>query len=284
MARYYHRRHYGHRRGRTWTHEEDEQLVQLWEQHMTISQIAQKLNRERDAIVYRLPKVGISIDGRSTQSPPSRVNPITNNHKSNKSLLALVIIALVILVLVALVISYHQNQQSNVIGSIFSSNNTVYLTQNQLFGIYGVGAYGSINTGSKETVNGSSLDSFISSGTQLASSVSIPSITFIINTSISNISIDNSFLMGFNVKRNGQEQVVLKEEVLSSPQASYLFFAQSQLATYDGYVNGMQYYVINNTEVIANKDNYVIIFKCEGVLCTGQTINETVSAVSKDAI
>ncbi len=199
----------------------------------------------------------------------------------NKSKLSLILLAVVILILAIIVILYLPTTSLG--KTIFSSNSTAYLTQNQLFSIYGVGSYGSLNTGSKETVNGTALDSFISQGSQLAN-FSIPSIVFTINTSISNITIDKSFLVGFRIRQSAQDQLLLREQVISSPQASYLFFAQSQIATYDGYINGMQYYLVNGTEVIANKDNYVIIFKCGGVLCSPKNINETILAVSNDNI
>jgi hypothetical protein len=91
-------------------------------------------------------------------------------------------------------------------------------------------------------------------------------------------------LVGFNIKKNGKESLLLNEIIITSPQASYIFFAQSQLAINNGYVNGLQYYLLNGNEIIANKNNYLIIFKCEYELCTNETINQTVYAISKDAI
>jgi hypothetical protein len=73
MGRYYRRRRYhgyGHTRGRPWTNQEESKLVQLWEDGVPITQIAQKLSRERDAIIYRLPRLGINPDDRQVRPNP----------------------------------------------------------------------------------------------------------------------------------------------------------------------------------------------------------------------
>ncbi len=299
MARY-HRRHryrhynYGHTRGRNWTSVEDDRLIQLHEDGVPLNQIAIELNRERDAIPYRLIKLGIDINQPTVQKSREKSDRrLTEESENSSKRTPLIIIAGVI---VALVVIFLFLNRSQIVGtsSYFSGLNgssvsipsasSSYLSQDQLFAVYGIGSYGNISTGSKETVNGSSLDSFISGGTQLTSNFTIPSIAFTINTSISNITIDKSFLVGFRIRKDNQTTLLLREQVISSPQASYIFFAQSQIATYDGYVNGMQYYTVNNTEVIANKDNYVMLFKCVGVECTPKTLNATISAVSKDNI
>lgn len=268
MARY--RIYGGHHRGRPWTEDEDQKVVQLFHDGLSISQIAAEMNRERNAIYFRLVKLGVDL------------SPRTTNEKSS-SKMAIVILAAVAIVII-LLLSFLNRSGTSAIGSIFNGNNTEYLTQNQLYSIYGIGAYGSISTGSRQTISGSSLNSFISQGSQLTSNFSIPSINFIINTSISNVTIGNSYLVGFNIKRAGQEELLLNEKVIYSPQASYMFFAQSQLASNNGYVNGMQYYVINSTEVVANKDNYLLIFRCEYSFCNNRTINQTIKAISKDSI
>jgi hypothetical protein len=168
------------------------------------------------------------------------------------------------------------------------SASSPYLSQSQLFSIYGIGSWGVLNTSGvgsvKEIFNGSSLNSFISQGANVTANFSVPQIRFVFNTTIQNATIGNSQAIKFNVIRNGKTQLFLIEEVLTSSQASYIFVSQSQLATNQGYINGMQYFIIGNTEVVANKDNYIAVFKCEYALCTNQTINEIVTAISKDTI
>jgi hypothetical protein len=132
--------------------------------------------------------------------------------------------------------------------------------------------------------NGSALNSFISQGTNVTSNFSAPQVKFTFNTTIQNATIGNSYAIKFNVVRNSKPQLFLIEEVLTSPQASYVFVSQSPLASKQGYLNGMQYFIIGNTEVVANKDNYIAVFRCEYALCTNQTLNETITAISKDAI
>lgn len=86
----YYRRHgyrnrFGHRSGRLWTEEEDARLAQLWEDGVTISQIAIDLNRERDAIPHRLIKIGIDITKPRVAKPESNRAYDRNSKSENVS-------------------------------------------------------------------------------------------------------------------------------------------------------------------------------------------------------
>jgi hypothetical protein len=114
-----------------------------------------------------------------------------------------------------------------------------------------------------------------------AINISLPSIlSFAINTSTYNVTVPNSYAIGFSVKE-GQSDLLLVGEVISSPDASYLFSSQAPIATYSGNTDNLQYYLVNGTEVIANRGNYFMVFKCAGNLCSSRNINETISALSR---
>jgi hypothetical protein len=213
-------------------------------------------------------------------------------NKGDKSLLIILLIIAIVIIIAIVLIWNVFNYATRVFSSTTSvaptttiQVSTAYLTQSQLSSIYGIGSYGVLNTGStKVALNGSSLNSFIALGTNLTANFSTPTIQFEINTTVNSITVDNSYTIKYVINKNGQNKLVFVEKVLSSTQASYLFVSQAQLATNEGFVNGMQYFTINNNEIIANKNNYVLILKCEGTLCTNQTINETASAISNDSI
>lgn len=266
---------------------------------MTITQIAQKLNRERDAIIYRLPRLGINPDDRQvrqTSRPESEESP-TKRFGTVKAPPILLIIIILIVAAFFIFLLLNRSQAGNNPSYISISNGSFasipsgsspYLSQSQLFAIYGIGSWGVLNTSGigsvKEIFNGSALNSFISQGSNVTANFSVPQIRFTFNTTVQNATVGNSHAIKFNVIRNGKPQLFLIEEVLTSPQASYIFVSQSQLATNQGYINGMQYFIVGNSEVVANKDNYIAVFRCEYALCTNQTINETITAISKDTI
>jgi hypothetical protein len=113
-----------------------------------------------------------------------------------------------------------------------------------------------------------------------AINISRPSIlSFAINTTTQNVTVPNSYAIGFSVKE-GQSDLLLVGEVISSPDAGYLFSSQAPIATYSGNTGNLQYYLVNSTEVIATRGNYFMVFKCAGDLCSSENLNETISALS----
>ena len=124
MARYYRRHHYrnrhAHHQGRPWTDDEDARLAQLWEDGVTISQIAKDLNRERDAIPYRLIRIGIDMS-ESRDVKPETTRIINRNQKDEdmnespkKSNMSLLIVIILIAVLVVAFSYYSGNKPATI--------------------------------------------------------------------------------------------------------------------------------------------------------------------------
>ena len=87
MTRHYRRHHYHNpNRSRHWTPYEESELKRLWQSGVPISQIAQELHRNRDAIPHKLIKLGININAREPISrEPIRLGNYMNDNKRPKS-------------------------------------------------------------------------------------------------------------------------------------------------------------------------------------------------------
>lgn len=215
------------------------------------------------------------------------------------------VIVIVALVVYSLSSTHSPSQVSTPSGSNSSASGsnitTAYLTKPQLVSAYNVtGIYGIVPATGTISLKGENFSSFISSAINFTGlNISTPPIQFKLNTTVNAITVNPASGIKFSFTEKGQNKIELAEELYTSPQASG-FIADEATSISNIYIenqttNGMQYIIINNnrvvnnvlineTTIIANKDNYLILLECEGTLCTNKAILKTINAISMDAI